>query len=220
MAADGFDFLGCRIHPDGVSPGRPARRRLLREIGLIIAEAKSQIRTFGATPTGGGPNRFMRKHWSASIKRSAAGAMPIDSYRTGSHLRRSTQRSIVCSMIFGDGFRGGLSRADSRTRRRSLGSRAAQRYAAKATAESRRRVGLIVARFDPGQRYCEIVRVHPVSIMDGSSAAVPTWKAEARSQASSLPRQAEMVLASVFLERLAHSGGPQADQRSSTAASV
>ena len=41
--ADGFDFLGCRIHPDGVSPARPARRKLLHEIGLIIREARSQI---------------------------------------------------------------------------------------------------------------------------------------------------------------------------------
>ena len=41
--ADGFDFLGCRIHPDGVSPARPARRKLLHEIGLIVREARSQI---------------------------------------------------------------------------------------------------------------------------------------------------------------------------------
>ena len=27
--ANGFDFLGCRIHPDGVSPARRARRKLL-----------------------------------------------------------------------------------------------------------------------------------------------------------------------------------------------
>ena len=43
LVADGFDFLGCRIHPDGVSPARRARRKLLREIALILREARSQI---------------------------------------------------------------------------------------------------------------------------------------------------------------------------------
>ncbi|MGO9462840.1 MAG: reverse transcriptase domain-containing protein [Isosphaeraceae bacterium] len=42
--ANGFDFLGCRIHPDGVSPARRARRKLLGEIVREIAEAKSRIR--------------------------------------------------------------------------------------------------------------------------------------------------------------------------------
>jgi RNA-directed DNA polymerase len=42
--ADGIDFLGCRIHPDGVSPGRSARRRLLREIASLIREGKGRIR--------------------------------------------------------------------------------------------------------------------------------------------------------------------------------
>ena len=45
--ADGFDFLGCRIHPDGVSPARPARRKLLHEIGRIIREARRQIFALG-----------------------------------------------------------------------------------------------------------------------------------------------------------------------------
>jgi hypothetical protein len=49
--ADGFDFLGCRIHPHGVSPARRARRKLLREVSLIISEARNQIRALGAATT-------------------------------------------------------------------------------------------------------------------------------------------------------------------------
>lgn len=41
--ADGLDFLGCRVHPDGVSPGRRARRNLVREIALTITDAKARI---------------------------------------------------------------------------------------------------------------------------------------------------------------------------------
>jgi len=44
LIADGFDFLGCRVHPDGVSPGRRVRRKLLREIASTIREAKGRIR--------------------------------------------------------------------------------------------------------------------------------------------------------------------------------
>ena len=45
--AGGFDFLGCRVHPDGVSPAR-ARRKLLREIQQLIAAGKDRIREAGA----------------------------------------------------------------------------------------------------------------------------------------------------------------------------
>jgi hypothetical protein len=42
-AADGFDFLGCRIHPDGIAPARRARRALLRGLSQAVAEAKGRI---------------------------------------------------------------------------------------------------------------------------------------------------------------------------------
>jgi len=45
----GFDFLGCRVHPDGISPGRKAKRKLLHEIAAIIAEAKHRMRGWVAT---------------------------------------------------------------------------------------------------------------------------------------------------------------------------
>jgi RNA-directed DNA polymerase len=41
--ADGFDFLGCHIHPDGVSPGRGSKRKLLREITLMLQDARTKI---------------------------------------------------------------------------------------------------------------------------------------------------------------------------------
>src|SRR5262245_22064488 len=46
LVSDGFDFLGCRIHPDGVSPSSKTRRKFLREIKSIIVEAKKEIRSF------------------------------------------------------------------------------------------------------------------------------------------------------------------------------
>lgn len=47
VVESGFDFLGCRIHPSGLSPARRARRKLRREIAATIAEGKSQMRQFG-----------------------------------------------------------------------------------------------------------------------------------------------------------------------------
>ena len=43
LVADGFQFLGCQIHPDGISPARVSSRKLLKDIGSIIAEAKINI---------------------------------------------------------------------------------------------------------------------------------------------------------------------------------
>jgi len=44
--AAGFDFLGCRIHPDGVSPSRKNQRKLLRDVQAVIREAKKEILAF------------------------------------------------------------------------------------------------------------------------------------------------------------------------------
>lgn len=43
LVVDGFDFLGCRVHPSGISPSRKARQKLLRDIASMIATAKSEI---------------------------------------------------------------------------------------------------------------------------------------------------------------------------------
>lgn len=45
---EGFDFLGCRIHPDGVSPARRNGRRLLREVRQILAAGRREIERFAA----------------------------------------------------------------------------------------------------------------------------------------------------------------------------
>lgn len=44
--ADGIQFLGCQIHPDGISPARVASRKLLKDIESIISEAKRNIMTY------------------------------------------------------------------------------------------------------------------------------------------------------------------------------
>jgi RNA-directed DNA polymerase len=48
LTADGFDFLGCRVHPDGVSPSRAAKRRLVSEVALTIRDAKARMRAAAA----------------------------------------------------------------------------------------------------------------------------------------------------------------------------
>ncbi len=52
LTARGFDFLGCRVHPDGVSPGRAAKRRLVTDVALTIRDAKSRMQ---ASATGNSP---------------------------------------------------------------------------------------------------------------------------------------------------------------------
>jgi RNA-directed DNA polymerase len=46
LATDGFDFLGCAVHPDGISPARRARRKLLRDIVSAITAGKRDILHF------------------------------------------------------------------------------------------------------------------------------------------------------------------------------
>jgi hypothetical protein len=46
LVKEGFNFLGCHLHPDGVSPARSSGRRLVKEIGQIIARGTKNIRAF------------------------------------------------------------------------------------------------------------------------------------------------------------------------------
>lgn len=48
---EGWDFLGCRIHPDGISPSRRNSRRLLRDLRAMIQRAQATILEFQADPT-------------------------------------------------------------------------------------------------------------------------------------------------------------------------
>jgi RNA-directed DNA polymerase len=54
LTVDGFDFLGCRIHPDGISPGRTAKRRLLTDVARAIHDAKARMYAVAAD---GSPRR-------------------------------------------------------------------------------------------------------------------------------------------------------------------
>lgn len=46
LIQEGFNFLGCHIHPDGISPARRSRNNLLAEIKSIIREGKKNILAF------------------------------------------------------------------------------------------------------------------------------------------------------------------------------
>ena len=69
----GFDFLGCRVHPDGVSPARRARRKLVAEVGQSIRRGKARIRA--AVRTGGSaPGRTsVRRQTLVEIDRKIRG---------------------------------------------------------------------------------------------------------------------------------------------------
>jgi RNA-directed DNA polymerase len=54
LTVDGFDFLGCRIHPDGISPGRTAKRRFLTDVARAIHDAKARMYAVAAD---GSPRR-------------------------------------------------------------------------------------------------------------------------------------------------------------------
>lgn len=43
MTADGFNFLGCRIHADGIAPSRSSGRRLLAEIDRLMSRLKRRL---------------------------------------------------------------------------------------------------------------------------------------------------------------------------------
>jgi hypothetical protein len=40
----GFEFLGCRVHPSGISPARRARRQLLTRVARLLAEGRRRLR--------------------------------------------------------------------------------------------------------------------------------------------------------------------------------
>jgi hypothetical protein len=41
----GFDFLGCRVHPSGISPARRARRQLLTRVARLLADGRRRLRS-------------------------------------------------------------------------------------------------------------------------------------------------------------------------------
>jgi RNA-directed DNA polymerase len=121
LVADGFDFLGCRIHPDGVSPARRARRKLLREIALIISEARGQIRTLSAV---GSRRRTERVYAQTLVHIDKKVCGWGDAYRFVSNRVAFSQIDAEIDRMLDD-FRRWFSRryneADARTRRRISG---------------------------------------------------------------------------------------------------
>jgi RNA-directed DNA polymerase len=121
LTANGFDFLGCRIHPDGVTPARAARRKLLREVAEAIREGKSQIRDFQKNAN----HRRSEATYAQTlsyIDRKIRGWG--DAYRFVSNRLTFAQLDAQIDRLI-DGFRGWFSRqyrgADPRTRRRITG---------------------------------------------------------------------------------------------------
>lgn len=43
---EGINFLGCHLHPDGVSPARSACKKLLHDVGRMVAQGKKEIARF------------------------------------------------------------------------------------------------------------------------------------------------------------------------------
>jgi RNA-directed DNA polymerase len=118
---DGFEFLGCRIHPDGVSPGRQARRKLLREIALTIAEAKRQIRRIGKTAARRRTERVYAQTLVHIDKKVRGWG---DAYRFVSNRLAFSQIDDEIDRILDDlqrWFSRQYHGADARTRRRTLG---------------------------------------------------------------------------------------------------
>lgn len=48
LIRDGFQFLGCQIHPDGISPARSTCKKLIAAISQMIATGKKVIQRFEA----------------------------------------------------------------------------------------------------------------------------------------------------------------------------
>lgn len=119
--SDGFDFLGCRIHPDGVSPARRARRKLLSGVSQIISETKARIRAIGE-----GPSRRRSESMYAQalvlIDRKICGWGDAYRFVTNRVVFAQIDRELDAML---DEFRGWFSRryanADARMRRRIFG---------------------------------------------------------------------------------------------------
>jgi hypothetical protein len=121
LVADGFEFLGCRIHPDGVSPGRGARRRLLREIESTIREGKRRIREFRDSQS----RRRSEEMYAQTLVRIDKKVRGWgDAYRFASNRLAFSQIDAVIDRMLDEysrWFSRASSGADPRTRRRALG---------------------------------------------------------------------------------------------------
>jgi RNA-directed DNA polymerase len=121
LVSNGFEFLGCRVHPDGVSPARRPRRKLVRDIALIISEAKGQIRTLMEA---GSKRRTERVYAQTLVRIDKKVCGWGDAYRFVSNRVAFAQIDAEIDALL-DEFRRWFSRryngADPRARRRILG---------------------------------------------------------------------------------------------------
>jgi RNA-directed DNA polymerase len=121
LIADGFDFLGCQIHPDGVSPGRGAKKKLLHEISWMIQDAKNKIRQARQ-------QNSLRRSENAYIQTLSNIDKKIrgwgDAYRFVSNRVSFTQMDRAIDELLGDfhqWFARECSRADQKSKRRIFG---------------------------------------------------------------------------------------------------
>ncbi|MFM8581683.1 MAG: reverse transcriptase domain-containing protein, partial [Planctomycetaceae bacterium] len=62
--ARGFEFLGCRVHPSGLSPARRARRQLLTRVTRLLADGRRRIHT---SARGGGSSGDRESEGAAQV---------------------------------------------------------------------------------------------------------------------------------------------------------
>jgi len=62
--ARGFEFLGCRVHPSGLSPARRARRHLLTRVTRLLADGRRRIHT---SARGGGSSGDRESEGAAQV---------------------------------------------------------------------------------------------------------------------------------------------------------
>lgn len=120
-ADNGFDFLGCHIHPDGVSPARRAQRKLLRDVSATIAKGKAQIRNLRANPSRR-RTEFAYAQTLVQIDRTVRGWG--DAYRFVSNRLPFSQMDIELDRLLDDfqhWFRRNVGQAETRTKRRMQG---------------------------------------------------------------------------------------------------
>lgn len=117
----GFDFLGCRVHPRGVSPSRRSRRHLLDRLDRRLARAREELARWTLADTRRGTEAGSVQ-WMARIDQLIRGwgaAFRFVSNRASlAQLDREIDRRLAA---FDAWYRRQIPRASSRQRRRLRG---------------------------------------------------------------------------------------------------
>ena len=121
LIARGYDFLGCRIHPDGIAPGRASKRKLISEISATIRETKTEIQAILAQGTRR-RSEAMYLQSLAQIDRKLRGWG--DAYQFVTNRVAFTQIDTAVDRLLGSyasWFHLAISQASPREKRRALG---------------------------------------------------------------------------------------------------